>query len=69
MKNYFTKDEVDNIQLMLRSSKEDYLLALEILYNIKGEFKDIKDLLIYAKDLDTSKFFEFFIFTKNIGTK
>jgi len=59
MKNYFTKDEADNIQLMLRSSKEDYLLALEILYNIEGEFKD----------LNTSKFFEFFIFTKNIGTK
>jgi hypothetical protein len=69
MKNYFTKDEADNIQLMLRSSKEDYLLALEILYNIEGEFKDVKDLLIYAKDLDTHKFFEFFIFTKNIGTK
>ena len=38
MKNYFTKDEADNIQLMLQSSKE-------------GEFKD----------LNTSKFFEFFI--------
>jgi hypothetical protein len=69
MKNYFTKDEADNIQLMLQSSKEDFLLALEILYNIEGEFKDVKDLLICAKDLNTSKFFEFFVKIKNIGTK
>ena len=69
MKNYFTKDEADNIQLMLQSSKEDFLLALEILYNIEGEFKDVKDLLIYAKDLNASKFFEFFCCIKNIETK
>lgn len=69
MKNYFTEDEADNIKLMLRSSKADYLLALEILYNIEGEFKDVKDLLIYAKDLNASKFFEFFCCIKNIETK
>lgn len=57
MKNYFFQEEIDNIKLMIESSDEDYILALNILCFIEGEFKDVTKLLKYAFDLYPMKFY------------
>jgi hypothetical protein len=57
MKNYFDKEQFDNIKLMIEGSDEDYILALDILYNIEGEYQDVKNLLNIAFNLDHIKFY------------
>jgi hypothetical protein len=57
MKNCFNKEQFDNVKLMIEGSDEDYILALDILYNIEGEYQDVKKLLQIAFDLDSIKFY------------
>jgi hypothetical protein len=57
MKNYFDQEQFNNIKLMIEGSNEDYILALDILYNIENEYPDVKDLLKIAFDLDSIKFY------------
>ena len=61
MKNYFDIEQQENLELMIKSSEEDYNLAMEILYNIEGEYEDIKHLLTLCLEISSPKFFQFFI--------